>query len=79
MKDKDTFEFEVEKLPGDGVGLELCTRKHLSSKGNDHGLDQCFGSGMFIPDPDFCPSRIPGSKTATKERAEKKIVVLPFL
>jgi hypothetical protein len=40
---------------------------------------------MFIPDPDFCPSRIPdlGSqipdpKTATKERSEKKFVVVPF-
>ncbi len=40
---------------------------------------QCCGSGMFIPDPDFYPSRIPdlGSripdpKTATKERGEKK-------
>ncbi len=39
---------------------------------------QCCGSGMFIPDPDFYPSRIrisdPGSqkaKTATKEWAEK--------
>jgi hypothetical protein len=38
-----------------------------------------------IPDPDFYPSRIPdlGSqiqdpKTATKERGEKKIVVIPF-
>jgi hypothetical protein len=41
---------------------------------------KCCGSGMFIPDPDFYPSRIPdlGSripdpKTATKERGEKKI------
>jgi hypothetical protein len=39
---------------------------------------------MFIPDPDFYPSRIPylGSriqaKTATKERGEKKFVVIPF-
>jgi hypothetical protein len=40
---------------------------------------------MFIPDPDFYPSRIPdlGSripvpKTATKERGEKKLVVIPF-
>jgi hypothetical protein len=32
---------------------------------------------MFIPDPDFCPSRIPDQKTATKEWSEK-IVVLPF-
>ncbi len=26
---------------------------------------------MFIPDPDFFPSRIPDPKTATKERGEK--------
>jgi hypothetical protein len=25
---------------------------------------------MFIPDPDFYPSRIPDPKTATKERGE---------
>jgi hypothetical protein len=33
-----------------------------------------------IPDPDFYPSRIPdpGSKTATKERGENKLVVIPF-
>jgi hypothetical protein len=42
-------------------------------------------SRMFIPDPDFYPSRIPdlGSqipdpKTATKERGEKKFVVIVF-
>jgi hypothetical protein len=41
---------------------------------------------MFIPDPDFYPSRIsdldPGSKnrkSAAKERGEKKLVVIPFL
>jgi hypothetical protein len=35
---------------------------------------------MFIPDPDFCSSRIPdlGSKTATKEKGGKKFVVLTF-
>jgi hypothetical protein len=33
---------------------------------------------MFIPDPDFYPSRIPDPKTATKERGEKKLVVIPF-
>jgi hypothetical protein len=32
---------------------------------------------MFIPDPDFYPSRIPDPKTATKERMEKKFVVIP--
>ncbi len=31
---------------------------------------------MFIPDPDFYPS--PDPKTATKEKDEKKIVVVPF-
>jgi hypothetical protein len=46
---------------------------------------QCCGSGMFITDPDFYPSRIPDpgsrvqdTKTATKERGEKKFVVIPF-
>jgi hypothetical protein len=40
---------------------------------------------MFIPDPDFYPSRIPNpgslipdSKTATKEKGRKKFVVIPF-
>ncbi len=28
---------------------------------------------MFIPDPDFCPSRIPDPKTATKDRGEKNL------
>jgi hypothetical protein len=32
---------------------------------------------MFIPDPDFYPSRIPDPKTATKERG-KKILGIPF-
>ncbi len=32
-------------------------------------LEQCCGSGMFIPDP----------KSSTKERGEKKIVVIPIL
>jgi hypothetical protein len=36
------------------------------------------GAGMFIPDPDFCPSRIPDPKTVTKERGEKKIFSKPF-
>ncbi len=35
---------------------------------------QCCGSEMFIPDPDFYPSRIPdlGSKNSNKDRGEKK-------
>jgi hypothetical protein len=32
--------------------------------------NQCGGSRMCIPDPDFYPSRIPDQKTATKERGE---------
>jgi hypothetical protein len=39
---------------------------------------QCGGSGLFIPDPDFYPSRIPDPRTATKERDEKKFVVITF-
>jgi hypothetical protein len=36
--------------------------------------------GSRIPDPDFAhpESRIPDSKTAIKERGEKKFVVKPF-
>jgi hypothetical protein len=41
---------------------------------------QCCGSGMFmfIPDPDFCPSRIPylGSKTSNKRGLKKKLFYL---
>jgi hypothetical protein len=33
---------------------------------------------MFIPDPDFYPSRIPDPKTAANERGEKTFVVIPF-
>jgi hypothetical protein len=33
---------------------------------------------MFIPDLDFCPSRIPAPKTATKEKGQQKFVVLTF-
>jgi hypothetical protein len=33
---------------------------------------------MFIPDRDFCPSRILDQRNATQERGEKKKCVLPF-
>jgi hypothetical protein len=33
---------------------------------------------MFIPDPDFYPSRIPDPKTVKKERGEKKFVIIIF-
>jgi hypothetical protein len=39
---------------------------------------QCCGSGIFIPDHDFYPFRIPDPKTATKEKDEKKFVVKRF-
>jgi hypothetical protein len=37
-----------------------------------HGIMQhtCCGSGMFIPDPDFYPSRVPDPKTTTEEGRE---------
>jgi hypothetical protein len=37
-------------------------------KVSQHASNQCGGSGMFIPDPDFYPSRIPdlGSKNSNK-------------
>ncbi len=34
---------------------------------------------MFIPDPDFYPSRILDPKTATKESGEKKFAVIRYL
>ncbi len=41
---------------------------------------QCCGSGMLIPDPDFCPSRIPdlGSKNSNKREGWKKLVLIPL-
>jgi hypothetical protein len=47
---------------------------------------KCYGSPSIadpgclsrIPDPDFYPSRIPDPKAATKERGEKKFVVITF-
>jgi hypothetical protein len=43
-------------------------------------FEQCFESGMFMPDPDFIHpgSRISETTTATKEKAEKNFVVLIF-
>jgi hypothetical protein len=52
-------------------------RKGSSETANSRQCCAC-GSGIFIPDPDFYPSRIPDPKTATKERGKKKFVVIPF-
>jgi hypothetical protein len=46
---------------------------------NRDEINQCCGSGLFIPDPDFLPipdpgSRIPAPKTATKERGENNLL-----
>jgi hypothetical protein len=41
------------------------------------GFHQCRRSGMFIPDPDFYPSRISIPDPTTKEEG-KIIVVLPL-
>jgi hypothetical protein len=42
--------------------------------------NHCCGSGMFIPDPDFYPFRIPdlGSRNSNKREGSKKFVVNPF-
>ncbi len=37
---------------------------------------QCCGSGMFIPDPDFYPSRIPKQH---QKRGVKFFFVIPFI
>jgi hypothetical protein len=42
---------------------------------HDHG---CIFVYISVADP-RCLSRIPDRKTATKERGEKKLVVIPFL
>ena len=65
----------VKKAPDPGSGYATPVPDSVADPG-------CLSR---IPDPDFYPSRIPdpGSripdpKTATKERGEKKIVVIPF-
>ncbi len=50
-------------------------RQALYLKSYLDSLYQCCGSGMFIPDPEFYPSRIPdpGSKNSNKREGWKKI------
>jgi hypothetical protein len=62
-------------LTGEAGQASACSTGNISV-----GEEQCCGSGMFIPDPDFTHpgSLIPDPKTATKERGEKKLVVIPF-
>ncbi len=73
-------------------GNELSLPRKGRKKDKKGGGRQCWGSGMFIPDsgsrilifthpgsrsPDL-GSRILDPKTATKDRGEKKLVVIPF-
>jgi hypothetical protein len=44
-----------------------------------HIRNQCCGSGINIPDPDFYPSRILDPNTATKERSERNLLSYLFL
>jgi hypothetical protein len=53
------------------VGWMLLRRTPPGIPSFTFSFKQCCGSGMFIPDPDFFPSRIPDPKTALKERGEK--------
>jgi hypothetical protein len=67
--------FTTDYTSGQGC---LPTSSALYSILTDHdplliNYEQCCGSGMFIPNPDFCLSRI-----KNKRRVEK-MVVLPFL
>jgi hypothetical protein len=57
---------------------KIISSKHQKLNYSTMTPNQCCGSGMFIPDPDFYPSRIPDLKTVTKERVEKKFVVITF-
>ncbi len=73
-----SIETSVDPQHCQGDQLQIHKQRHSLSvrlSGN-----QCCGSGMFIPDPGswFLPIPDPGSKTATKERGEKKLDVKPF-
>ena len=37
-------------------------------------MSQCCGSGIFIPDPDFYPSRIPNLGSQIQRQVEFKIL-----
>jgi hypothetical protein len=52
----------------------------LSMKTENGAKIQCCGSVMFIPDPDFYPSRIsdPGIQKQQQKRGVKKKFDIPF-
>ncbi len=72
---------QTSRLPPPGIE----PGSHASKAGTlpkelSRQLHQSCGSGMFITDPGswFLAIPDPGSKTATKERGEKKLVVITF-
>jgi hypothetical protein len=68
------FSFFPDQLWSSNQALKTCKAKYIcpSISVADPG---CLSR---IPDPDFYPSRIPDPITATKERGEKKLFVIPF-
>ena len=56
------------------------TKIYIKSNFREITMSQCCGSGMFIPDPDFYPSRIPNivSQIQNFERCEKQSFVEHF-
>ncbi len=84
FKSSNNFKIWLDpsELFTDKVGVPTVFQK--DTRALWHNINQCGGSGMFIPDPGswFLPipdpgSRIPDPKTATTERW-KKLVVIPF-
>ncbi len=71
---------------GRNGGISIKIKRHISVVGRGLPVppeveetflpqgNQCCGSGMFIPETDFSPSRIPDP---TKKRAREKLVGLP--
>jgi hypothetical protein len=71
-----SFSYRVPWTKRRNAELRSRTKRKRKTGRNTH--NQCCGSGMFIPYPDFYPSRIPDPKTATKERGKKNFFI-PFL
>jgi hypothetical protein len=67
-----TNRWEIRWGGGGGDGAEVVYIPHLPNSS--------VAVRMFIPDPDFYPSRIPGpgSKNNNKREGRKKLVVIPF-
>ncbi len=60
--------------------LEILSKgnsKYIATKQCSGSRQQCCGSGINIPDPDFCPSRIP--KQEQMRKGEKMYALLLFV